>query len=120
MTRSEAEKALEEARRVKPEVLKTVYTPAYFDAQKRYLWDALDARGEGLAGMWTDLADEVFALVAYGVLTKTNWTGYFSTRQMEFGQKSWNNSEGAFRSRDPSQINTCRNGLANLIAMIPN
>lgn len=119
MTQGEAKKALEEARRAKPEVRKSVYNQAYYDAQKRYLWDARTSRGEGLAGMWSSLADEVFELVAYGVLTKQNWTSYFSARQAELGRKSWSDAEATFRSRDSDQINTCRNGLAKLIALIP-
>lgn len=119
MTRDEAKKALEEARRAEPSVEKFIYSQAVWDAKERHIGQARTARGEQLAGMWTSLADEVFELVAYGVLTKQNWIGYFSARQTELGQKSWSDPEGAFRSRDPDQINTCRNGLAKLIAVIP-
>lgn len=121
MTRDEAKKALEDARRAKPEVRKVVFTPAFYDAQKRYVWEARTERGEGLAGMWTELAGEVADLVAYGVLTKQNWRSYFHSCQpaIEAGMRRYGDPEGIFRASDPDQINTCVNGLAKLIAVMP-
>ncbi len=117
MTRKEAKQALEEARRNKPGVQKLIYSQAVWDAKEKYISGALTQRGEGLAGMWTSLADEIFELVAYGVLSKYDWGNYFSENRPKMGPGS--DAEAVFRSRDPDQTNTCRNGLAKLIAIIP-
>lgn len=121
MTRDEAKKALEEAGRTKPEVQKFIYSQAVWDAKSLHLSQARTERGEGLAGMWTSLADEVFSLVAFGILTKQNWMSYFNAcrPEIEMRMRSHGDAEGVFRSRDPDQINTCINGLAKLIAIIP-
>lgn len=100
-----------------PEVRTSVYRPAYWDARRRYVDEAQTSRGEGLVGVWTNLASEVHELVAYDVLPKQAWVSYFHSARQEIEESS--DVEIAGLLRDPDQRNACLNGLTKLIATIP-